>query len=154
MKTEIEFLTAEDVINIHAEQVKRYGGRRGIKDRGLIEHAIRAPQTMSLGKFLYTDLMEKADKKNKTENSQKRQYAYKDVFEMAGILAYQLSYNPCFIEGNMRTGLLAALTFLDINGVTIETPTDELFETMIDIAEFRQNMIGLTELLRAMADGR
>ncbi|MCF7809518.1 type II toxin-antitoxin system death-on-curing family toxin [bacterium] len=153
MKAEIEFLTADDVISIHAEQVKRYGGRRGIKDRKLLESAVSAPQTMTLGKFLYTELSEKADKKGSEQSASKRQYAYKDIYEMAGVMAYQISYSKCFVNGNMRTGLLAALTFLDINGVTMETPTDELFEMMMDIEQFKQNILSLTELLRAMGEG-
>jgi len=147
MKTEIEFLTVEDVINIHSEQVRRYGGRRGIKDRGVLESAVKSPQTMTTGKS------PKTDKKNAKQNAPKRHYAYKDIFEMAGVLAHMISVNDCFHKGNMRTGLLAALTFLDMNGITIGMRSDDLPETMLDIVDFKKSMEDLTELFRNLAVG-
>jgi len=48
---------------------------------------------------------------------------------------------------------MAALTFLDINGHSIDVPTDRLFEAMIAIAEHRLDKGGLAEMFRELASG-
>ena len=37
---EITFLTLAEVIDIHADQIKRYGGETGIRDVGLLSSAL------------------------------------------------------------------------------------------------------------------
>ena len=38
-----EFLILGDVLLIHADQVARYGGKPGLRDRGLLESAVAMP---------------------------------------------------------------------------------------------------------------
>ncbi len=128
MKSDIEFLSIDDVILIHKEQIKRFGGVPGVRNRGLLEAAVTAPHTSSRGKFLY-----------------------KDIFEMAAVLACLIALNNSFIEGDRRTGLLAALTFLDINGITLDTPSTELYNIMVDIEEGKKDEDDLAKLLRLRA---
>jgi len=56
---------------------------------------------------------------------------------MAAAYAFHIAENQPFIDGNKRTGLLCAVVFLDINGMTIDFPDDRLYQAMIDIAEKR-----------------
>ena len=45
MTTEIpEFLDLEDVLELHALQLARYGGADGVRDSGLLESALAQPQ--------------------------------------------------------------------------------------------------------------
>jgi len=37
---EIYFLTLEDVLEIHTDQINRYGGKKGIRDQNLLLSAI------------------------------------------------------------------------------------------------------------------
>jgi death on curing protein len=39
-----------------------------------------------------------------------------------------------FIDGNKRTGLISALTFLRANGITIEVPAEELYALTLLVA--------------------
>jgi death on curing protein len=55
------------------------------------------------------------------------------------------------MDGNKRTGLVAALVFLDLNGVTVLDPQEKLYDAMIAIAERRMDKDGLAELLRELA---
>lgn len=55
-----DFLTLEEVIEIHHDQINRYGGNGGIRDLGLLESALAQPQTIFGGAFLHTDLFEMA----------------------------------------------------------------------------------------------
>ena len=111
MNIEPEFLILEDVLDIHARQLARFGGAAGIRDRGLLESAVAAPQAAFGGEWLHTDL-----------------------FEMAAAYAFHIAENQPFVDGNKRTGLLCAIVFLDINGISIAFPDPRLHQAMIDIA--------------------
>lgn len=53
-----EFLTVDDVIEIHKDLIDTYGGSHGIRDRGLLESAIEQPQSSFDGEHLHKDLVE------------------------------------------------------------------------------------------------
>ena len=55
---EIDFLSVEDVLAIHLDQLNRYGGIAGIRDIGLLESAVAVPQSTFDGLYLYSDLFE------------------------------------------------------------------------------------------------
>lgn len=56
MNTEPEFLTAEEVLQIHDEQLSAYGGATGIRDQGLLESAVAMPQASFGEAYLHEDL--------------------------------------------------------------------------------------------------
>ena len=124
----IEFLNLEIVLAIHDEQLVMFGGSSGLRDIGLLESAIAQPQASFGGEYLHGDL-----------------------FLMAAAYAYHIAQNQPFVDGNKRTGIIAALTFLDLNDVAVETPSMRLYQAMIDIAERRLDKAGLAELLRELA---
>jgi death on curing protein len=53
---EIRFFKLEEIILIHKEQINLFGGIHGIRDRGLLESAVYAPQSTFAGKFLHKDI--------------------------------------------------------------------------------------------------
>jgi len=128
MNFEPEFLTIDDVLDIHSRQIAGFGGSEGIRDRGLLESAIATPQASFGGKF-----------------------AHSDFYEMAAAYAFHIAENQPFIDGNKRTGLLCALVFLDINGITIDVPHKRLYNAMIDIAEKKMDKQGLAKLFKKIA---
>lgn len=76
-------------------------------------------------------------------------YAGGDLADMAAAYAYHLAENQCFIDGNKRTAVLAALYFLELNGVNTSPLTnDELYDAMIGIAEKRVDKAGLAAIFR------
>lgn len=87
------FLTVSQVLFIHDQMVKRFGGSHGIRDTGLIESAVARPQATFGGSYLYISLFEKA----------------------AALLQSLLKNHP-FIDGNKRTALTSAGLFLKKNG--------------------------------------
>lgn len=82
-----DYLTVVEVLAIHDDQIERYGGAAGIRDRGLLEAALYRPQT-----GYYTDLIEET-----------------------AALWESLSQNHPFLDGNKRTAFAVAYTFLTIN---------------------------------------
>jgi len=125
--TDPVFLDLEDVLLIHAEQLARYGGSPGIRDRGLLESAVAMPQASAGGEF-----------------------AHPDLFAMAAAYAFHIAQNQPFIDGNKRTGLLAAIVFLELNGIAITDPEGRLYDAMIAIAERRMNKNEVAAVLRIL----
>ena len=83
-----DYLTVVEVLAIHADQIERYGGADGMRDRGLLEAALYRPQTGY----------------------------YADLIEEAAALWESLAQNHPFIDGNKRTAFAVTYTFLAING--------------------------------------
>ncbi|MCC6156989.1 MAG: type II toxin-antitoxin system death-on-curing family toxin [Deltaproteobacteria bacterium] len=105
-----EFLDIDDVLDIHATQLARFGGLDGIRDMGLLESALAQPSASFGAEWLHAD-----------------------HFEMAAAYLYHIVSNHPFLDGNKRTGLICALTFLGINGVEIQCDEPEL-ENMVMMA--------------------
>ncbi len=70
---------------------------------------------------------------------------------MAAAYAFHIAQNQPFVDGNKRTGLLAALVFLDLNGVVVPDREGRLYDAMIAIAERRVDKDGFAGLLRELA---
>lgn len=102
------FLTLEQVLYIHNEQIRRLGGSAGIRDQGLLESALAMPQAQFGGQFLHHDL-----------------------FEMAAAYLYHIAMNHPFIDGNKRVGAMAADVFLELNGFTLPAAKESLFEKLV-----------------------
>ena len=106
------FLTLEEVLAIHHDQIERYGGMAGIRDVGLLESALAAPQAG------FGD-----------------QYFHRDALEMAAAYLYHLVQNHPFIDGNKRVGAAAALTFLELNGIKTKIPSQALVDLVLSVAQ-------------------
>jgi len=130
---EPEFLTTEDVLLIHAHQIAQFGGSDGIRDPGLLESAVAQAQASYGGEWVHGDL-----------------------FEMAAAYHFHLVGNHAFIDGNKRIGLAAALVFLELNGIVIESGTDELYEITMSVARGELSKPEIASLFRTLvaAGGR
>ncbi len=102
--TEPEFLTLDEVLGIHADQIRRYGGTEGLRDLGLLQSALAMPQTTFDDEFLHGTL-----------------------FEMAAAYLFHLARNHPFLDGNKRTALMSALVFLGLNGYRLDAGSDALY---------------------------
>jgi death-on-curing protein len=128
--SEPAFLTLAEVLEIHKDQIERYGGTHGIRDIGLVESALAMPRAGFGGEYLHESLL-----------------------EMAAAYAYHIAENQPFLDGNKRAGLAAALVFLDINGIVIDDPKGRLYDAMIKIGARKLDKRGLAEVLSGLAEG-
>lgn len=124
----ITFLTLAEVIDIHSDQIERYGGQRGVRDINLLSSALAMPQASFEGTFLHPTL-----------------------FDMAAAYAYHLSQNRPFVDGNKRTGLAACLVFLELNGLTVSDPKGRLYGATMAMAAGELNKVELATVLRRLA---
>src|SRR5438552_1182785 len=112
--SEPKFLTLEQVMEIHRVQLELFGGQDGLRDHGVLESAVAQPEA-GLGD----------------------QYLHAYPFGMAAAYAFHIAENQPFVDGNKRTALDSALTFLEANGIAIEDPDRKLFQAMIDVGNKR-----------------
>ncbi len=120
---EPEFLMWEEVLYLHGRSLAEHGGSAGIRDRGLIESAIAQPR-------------------------QDYFYGGADRFAIAAGYAFHIAQALAFLDGNKRTAIASALTFLNLNGVATRGHGEELYAAMIAIAERRLDKPGLAALFR------
>lgn len=92
MKRKIIFLITPQVLFIHDQMVKRFGGSLGIRDIGLVESAVARPMSTFGGEYLY-----------------------QTIFDKAAALLQSLLKNHPFVDGNKRTALTSAGLFLKKN---------------------------------------
>ncbi len=123
-----DFLDLEDVLELHALQLARYGGADGVRDRGLLESALAQPQATFDGAFVHDGL-----------------------FAMAAAYLFHIVQNHPFLDGNKRTGVLSALVFVDLNGISIEQGSSELFDLTLGVAEGRITKTEAAKTLRRIA---
>ena len=102
------FLTLDDILESHQNQIDTYGGSHGIRDIGLIESAIAQPEASFGGEYLHAD-----------------------IFEMAAAYVYHLVMNHPFVDWNTRVGLEAALIFLEINNENLNASDEELVDLVL-----------------------
>ena len=125
---EPSFLTLAEVLVIHASQIEKHGGQPGVRDLGMLESALAVPQSSFGGELLHESL-----------------------FEMAAAYAYHIAENQPFVDGNKRTGLVAALVFLELNGIPVDDPKSKLYDAMMDVASRRMDKKGLAEALKKLS---
>lgn len=120
------FLTVEQVERLHKKLIDRFGGTHGLRDPLLYEGAVIHPRNVHY-------------------------YGQGDLFDVAAAYAFHIAQAQAFLDGNKRTGMAAALAFLEINGVAVPVETDRLYQAMIAIAEKRVDKGQLALLLRELA---
>lgn len=97
---DIEFLSLDDVLFVHLDQIQRYGGDPGVRDRKLLESALAQPQATFGNQLLHAF-----------------------SFELAAAYLFHIVQNHPFVDGSKRTGAVAALLFLDLNGIEVNAPS-------------------------------
>lgn len=124
----IDFLSLQDVLLAHEDQVSRYGGDPSVRDIGLLESAIAQPQATFGGAFLHDF-----------------------PFAMAAAYMFHIVQNHPFVDGNKRSGAVAALLFLDLNGIEINPPKGSIYNLTIAVANGLVDKTEVTEFFRSHA---
>lgn len=120
------FLTLDEVLEIHRDQIARYGGSEGIRDIGLLNSAIAMPTATFANQFLHSDL-----------------------FEMAAAYLFHLVQNHPFLDGNKRVGAAAANVFLFLNDIHFAPDENEYTKLVLAVAKGDVKKAAITEFLRS-----
>lgn len=108
----IVYLEATQILELHREQLGRYGGLGGVRDRGALESAAARPAMTFGGEDLYADVPEKA-----------------------AALMHSLALNHPFVDGNKRVAAHAAVLFALVNGFECLATPDELVAVTLGVAK-------------------
>jgi len=106
------FLSLAEVLEIHRDQIERYGGHAGLRDLGVLQSALAMPAAGFGGRYLHSDLI-----------------------EMAAAYLFHIVQNHPFVDGNKRTGAVAAIVFLSLNGIELEADETQLEQLVTDVAK-------------------
>jgi death-on-curing protein len=105
MTRALRFLDINDVVNLGRRLL---GDPVPVRDMGLLNSAVLRPQTTFAG-----------------------EYAYRDIYEMAGALLQSIVGNHALIDGNKRLGWLSTAVFLEINGVSVAQLTNDQVDDLV-----------------------
>jgi death-on-curing protein len=95
----VTYLSVSDVLEIHQHAIELSGGMEGVRDPGALEAAVMSPQATFGGVLLLPSLA-----------------------DVAAAYTFYLCKSHPFFDGNKRTSLFAAMTFLEMHGYEIEIP--------------------------------
>ncbi|NBB78196.1 MAG: type II toxin-antitoxin system death-on-curing family toxin [Verrucomicrobia bacterium] len=124
--TEPIWLTRETILSIHALSIAWFGGADGLRDLHALETSVNRP----LQHFSYAD-------------------PQPSVFELAAIYCSGLVQSHPFLDGNKRTGFMAAYTFLGINGYQLTATEEDAALKILALADSRLSDTELTAWLKA-----
>ena len=103
------WLDRRDIEAFHAIQVAEFGGLTGLRDAGALESAIGRPLNLS-------------------------GYGKPTIFDLAAAYAFGIARNHPFVDGNKRIALVAAFTFLEINGQEVTAAEADAVLVFLDLA--------------------
>ncbi|MEO5895594.1 MAG: type II toxin-antitoxin system death-on-curing family toxin [Vicinamibacterales bacterium] len=110
-RAEPTWLTRIVVDTLHHDQLREHGGLSGRRDENALESALARPR-------------------------QKWRYAAStDVPTLAAAYAFGLVRNPAYRDGNKRIGVLTMVTFLGLNGHTLDATDAEVVTEIVALAD-------------------
>ena len=125
MTRALRFLDIDDVVNLGRRLL---GDPVPVRDMGLLNSAVLRPQTTFAG-----------------------EYAYRDIYEMAGAILQSIVGNHALIDGNKRLGWLSTAVFLEINGVSVAQLTnDQVYDLVLWVAASSPSHGAITQRLQLL----
>jgi death on curing protein len=109
---------------IHSDQLREHGGLPGVRDENVLESALTRPR-------------------------QKWHYGEeRDTPALAAAYAFGLVRNHPYRDGNKRIGLLAMVTFLEINGYVFDAADADVVTEFVALAAGEVSEDQLTNWIR------
>ena len=106
------FLCISQVIDIHQRQIQKFGGTLGIRDEGLLDSALAQPQATFGGELLHST-----------------------IYEQAAAYLFHLAMNHPFVDGNKRTAFAIMVTFIELNGYTLNLSQEQAYNLVIGVVQ-------------------
>lgn len=108
---DIFWISKQEALAIHNKQLALHGGPQGIRDEGLLESALARPQN-------YAAYANQAP----------------SLHRLATAYAFGIAKNHAFVDGNKRTAMVVAFTFLGMNGLEVTASQEDTFLTIYALA--------------------
>jgi death on curing protein len=107
---EVIWLRKQALLILHDRTIMKHGGKRGIRDEGLLESALARPENLKA----YVDGVE--------------------LPRLAAAYAFGLAKNHPFVDGNKRAAFVALGTFLKVNGRSLTASKVDATLTFLRLA--------------------
>lgn len=118
-----EFLSRRAVEAMHVEQLRRHGGATGLRDENGLESALARAENKAV-------------------------YGDPSVHELAAAYVFGIARNHAFVDGNKRTAIVAAGTFLIVNGHVMTADQGTLYEFVMGVAAGEIDELGAAAFFR------
>jgi death on curing protein len=119
-----EWVKYNFVLAAHKRQIAEHGGSDGMRDEGLLLSALARPENL----FAYGENV--------------------DIAALAASYAFGIAKNHPFLDGNKRTAMVVAITFLNLNKSDLEAPLPEVYTQFLGLAEGSVSQDDLAAWLR------
>ncbi len=106
-----DWIAYSSVLAMHKRQIAEHGGAEGLRDEGLLLSALARPENLNA----YVENV--------------------DLAALAASYAFGIAKNHPFLDGNKRTALVVAVTFLNLNGYDFDSPGEETYTQFLGLAE-------------------
>lgn len=117
----MEYITVMEIIEIHDEIIKRYGGTRGIRDEGTLQLLVY------------------------------KMSREKDAFRRAALALHMIAVGHPFFDGNKRTAFAMAENELGEPGYYINAEAEEVIGLMRKIAEYKCTLKAIEKRIKELA---
>ena len=117
------WITYEQAVAIHGEQLRRFGGAPGLRDEGMLRSALERP----VNKWTYEQA---------------------SLAELAAAYAFGLAKNHAFVDGNKRIAFMAMMTFLHKNGMPFAPDAAQSTVIILGLAAGEVSEESLTRWIR------
>jgi death-on-curing protein len=125
----VYWLTKQEVLTMHSLQIAHFGGATGIRDEGLLESALARAQNIAM----YAD-------------------PAPSLARLAAAYGAGIVRNHPFVDGNKRTGLMAAFVFIERNGSRVTATQEEAYVAFYDLAAGKLSEDALARWLEANSE--
>jgi len=105
-------INSEKIKLLHQLMAEATGGSIGVRDEGLLESAVESAYATFDGAELYPSKEEKAAE-----------------------LGHSLISNHAFVDGNKRIGVYVMISFLELNGIHIESSDEDVIVLGLGVAD-------------------
>lgn len=105
---DVVFLEVDDILEVHAESIRLWGGSAGIRDFGRLVAAVARPRS-GFGDTL----------------------AYPSLARMAAAMLHGIAQGHAFVDGNKRAATAGAFAFMRVNGFDMATAKADLWERIV-----------------------
>ena len=117
------FFDEEKLLLLHYKLIDRLGGSHELRDLNRIKSVLKAPKTNH----------------------------YKTLFDKAAVYARNIIGDHLFVDGNKRTGITAAIIFLEKNNTPLYFAEGELEDFAVKIANNKLEIAAVSQWLENKA---
>lgn len=107
----MKYISLEQLLSLHVLAIEQFGGSDGLRDLGRLEAALASQRQEVFG-----------------------EESHQGIYEKAAALCRSIVGDHPFVDGNKRTAMLVATTFMEVNGVTFAAEKGELEDFAVQVA--------------------